>query len=129
MTFRDELIEAGARAMQYDEWQEDVPWEYAPSQRYWIEQATAALDAMLAHRTTDECPTCQGGGRIPTGELGDTVTSAECPDCTDGRVPRDTPRLAVVERADDVWDKFKSHGQPALRALWYVAPDLPAEES
>jgi hypothetical protein len=88
MSFRDELIEAGARAVHA------AVWDRAHPELYGEEQATAALDAMLAHRSTVECGTCGGTGKRMRYDNRDQYHDP-CPDCTDGRVPR-PERLAVV---------------------------------
>jgi hypothetical protein len=89
MSFSDELIKAGAWA-EHGSYDPDV--DVVPSLRECEQTAEVVLDAMLAHRSTVECPTCGG-----TGWLGEATRSESqpCPDCTDGRVPR-PERLAVV---------------------------------
>jgi hypothetical protein len=117
MTFRDELIEAGARALlDGRELHHDVR-----------SNVTAILDAMLAHRSTVECPECGGTGDI-VGDLrvgGPDVYP--CPaGCTDGRVPR-PERLAVVKPVEsEVFVRYRNGYAPLKSPVFRIlAPDLP----
>jgi hypothetical protein len=123
MTFRDELIEAGAREDARHEIVNDDS-ERGPDGRYgwfcacghflvdddiatqeadWHRHTTEhVLDAMLAHRSTVECPTCGGTGDYATALWLEDQSKPKldvllpCPaGCIDGRVPR-PERLAVV---------------------------------
>jgi len=124
MTFHDELIEAGARAT-HAAWADDnstLSWDhlFEAGRDRWRGYMAVALDAMLAYRTTDECPTCGGTGNDPVTDNADGTGTWRCKKC-DGlrRVPRDTPRLAIVEPAG-----FATASQPT-RPLFRLAPDPP----
>jgi hypothetical protein len=134
MTYKKELIEAGARALlDGRELQHDVR-----------SNVTAILDAMLAYRSTVECPTCGGTGVVDEADSAGFDPDAgyedwsragfgRCPaGCIDGRVPR-PERLAVVEPAGHLpdhlhlrscdWCSASIH-QTAKR-VFILAPDLP----
>ena len=134
MTFRDELIEAGARAM----WEArhngnavDFANMDASGKALYLKMAAAALTKQEVHRTTEECPTCGGTGHIPHGDDWQRKgTFTHCEPCKgSGRVPRDSLRLAIVEHSD-AWEKFTAYdGMPAMRTrsdlFILAAPDLP----
>lgn len=78
---------ADAAAVEGDDWVEDIDGMVA-----------VALDAALAFRPSDVCPTCQGDPDFdPLTEAGNP-SDLKCPQtgCSDGRVPREFPRLAIL---------------------------------
>ena len=110
MTIDDELIDVGTRAFLAAT--DDLPDDAEAGMR-------AALAAMLAYRTTDECPTCGGTGTYRREVAGHFIP-VDCPaSCIDGRVPRDSPRVAIVERSTTAQGRSW---------LWLLAPDLPETE-
>jgi len=136
LTFRDELIEAGARQLwTWFSTDERGSWEDARFPESWRERARSLLATWEAHRTTEECPTCGGTGHHLAESTYETADlRIPCPaGCIDGRVPRDSPRLAVVEQYGKAWDHNRFTNEligmddDGVNRLYRLAPDLHEE--
>lgn len=100
--FREELIEAMARALcawnglTWDEARRPTTADGDTEAAEYASMAEDALDAALSFRSSDVCLTCDGTGVVITTTVSGRLPTV-CPICcSDGRVPRESPRLAVV---------------------------------